>query len=167
MKTTRLFLTLAVGLALACLIAGCSAPVAPTAAAPAEAAAAPAAKPADSQAAGPAFPVADVTQLKVEDLVVGTGAEAVDGKKVSVQYTGWLTDGTKFDSSYDRNQAFTFTLGEGRVIQGWEQGVKGMKVGGKRRLTVPADLGYGSRGAGGAIPPGATLVFDIELQGVE
>ena len=97
---------------------------------------------------------------------IGTGAEAVDGKKVSVQYTGWLPDGTKFDSSYDHNQPFSFVLGGGRVIKGWDQGVKGMKVGGKRRLTIPADLGYGSQGAGGVIPPGATLVFDVELQEV-
>ena len=89
-----------------------------------------------------------VTQLKVDDLQVGTGAEAVDGKKVSVQSTGWLVDGTKFDSSYDRNEPFAFTLGGGQVIKGWDQGVKGMKVGGKRRLTIPADLAYGSQGAG-------------------
>ena len=108
-----------------------------------------------------------VTQLKVDDLQVGTGAEAVDGKKVSVQYTGWLVDGTRFDSSSDRNQPFAFTLGGGQVIKGWEQGVKGMKVGGKRRLTIPADLAYGSQGAGKVIPPGATLVFDVELQAVE
>jgi FKBP-type peptidyl-prolyl cis-trans isomerase len=108
-----------------------------------------------------------VTQLKVDDLQVGTGAEAVDGKKVSVQYTGWLVDGTKFDSSYDRNQPFAFTLGGGQVIKGWDQGVKGMKVGGKRRLTIPADLAYGSQGAGKVILPGATLVFDVELQAVE
>jgi FKBP-type peptidyl-prolyl cis-trans isomerase len=162
MKNIRLVSFLALGLTLALLVAGCAAPAAaPTVAPAAEA------KPADNQAAGPAFPVADVTELKMEDLLVGTGAEAVDGKKVSVQYTGWLTDGAKFDSSYDRNQAFSFTLGEGRVIQGWEQGVKGMKVGGKRRLVIPADLGYGSRGAGNVIPPDATLVFDVELVGVE
>jgi FKBP-type peptidyl-prolyl cis-trans isomerase FkpA len=161
MNTFRSFSVLALALAVALLLAGCGSPAAPTAAPAA------ASKPADAPAGGPAFPVAAVTQLKMEDLKVGTGAEAVDGKKVSVQYTGWLTDGKKFDSSYDRNQPFTFTLGEGQVIKGWDQGVKGMKVGGKRRLIIPADLGYGSQGAGGAIPPGATLVFDVELQAVE
>jgi FKBP-type peptidyl-prolyl cis-trans isomerase len=154
MKTMRLFSSLALGLALILLFAGCAGP-------------ATAGKPANAQVASPAFPVLPVTQLKVADLQVGTGAEAVDGKKVSVQYTGWLVDGTKFDSSYDRNQPFAFTLGGGQVIKGWDQGVKGMKVGGKRRLTIPADLAYGSQGAGKVIPPGATLVFDVELQAVE
>jgi len=101
--------------------------------------------------------------LTYEDLAPGTGAEAKSGDTVSVHYTGWLTDGTKFDSSVDRNSAFSFKLGAGRVIKGWDEGVAGMKVGGKRKLTIPADLGYGSRGAGGLIPPGATLVFDVEL----
>jgi FKBP-type peptidyl-prolyl cis-trans isomerase FkpA len=104
--------------------------------------------------------------LKIEDLVVGDGVEAKSGNAVSVHYTGWLTDGTKFDSSVDRGQAFGFTLGQGQVIRGWDQGVAGMKVGGKRKLTIPPDLGYGSRGAGGVIPPGATLVFEVELLGV-
>jgi FKBP-type peptidyl-prolyl cis-trans isomerase len=161
MKTMRLFSSLALGLALILLFAGCAGPATP-ASAPAAAG-----KPANAQEASPAFPVLPVTQLKVDDLQVGTGAEAVDGKKVSVQYTGWLVDGTKFDSSYDRNQPFAFTLGGGQVIKGWDQGVKGMKVGGKRRLTIPADLAYGSQGAGKVIPPGATLVFDVELQAVE
>ena len=161
MKTMRLFSSLALGLALIWLFAGCAGPATP-AGAPAAAG-----KPANAQVASPAFPVLPVTQLKVDDLQVGTGAEAVDGKKVSVQYTGWLVDGTKFDSSYDRNQPFAFTLGGGQVIKGWDQGVKGMKVGGKRRLTIPADLAYGSQGAGKVIPPGATLVFDVELQAVE
>jgi FKBP-type peptidyl-prolyl cis-trans isomerase len=156
-KTTRLFSYLALGLALALLFAGCTGPTTPAAAG----------KPANAQAAAPAFPVPTVTQLKVDDLKVGTGAEAADGKKVSVQYTGWLVDGTKFDSSYDRGQPFSFALGGGQVIKGWDEGVKGMKVGGKRRLTVPADLAYGSKGAGGVIPPGATLVFDVELQAVQ
>jgi len=106
------------------------------------------------------------TELKIEDTTVGAGAEAKSGDLVTVNYTGWLTDGTKFDSSVDRNQPFQFRIGEGKVIPGWEQGVAGMKVGGKRKLTIPADLGYGAQGAGGVIPPNATLVFDIELLGI-
>ena len=109
---------------------------------------------------------ADVTELKKEDLKVGTGVEAVAGKAVTVHYTGTLTDGKKFDSSLDRNQPFTFNLGKGEVIQGWDQGVAGMKVGGKRKLTIPSTLGYGPTGAGGVIPPNATLVFEVELLGV-
>ena len=105
--------------------------------------------------------------LKYDDLKVGTGAEAKAGQTVSVHYTGWLTDGKKFDSSVDRKQPFEFPLGMGRVIKGWDEGVQGMKVGGKRKLTIPAALGYGSRGAGGAIPPNATLTFDVELLGIK
>ena len=101
--------------------------------------------------------------LKYEDVTVGEGAEAVAGKTVSVHYTGWLTDGQKFDSSKDRNEPFAFVLGGGMVIKGWDEGVQGMKVGGVRRLTIPAQLGYGVRGAGGVIPPNATLVFEVEL----
>jgi len=104
--------------------------------------------------------------LQIEELVVGTGAAAAAGQKVSVHYTGWLTNGTKFDSSHDRNEAFQFGLGRGQVIRGWDEGVQGMKVGGKRKLTIPPELGYGSRGAGGVIPPNATLVFEVELLGV-
>jgi FKBP-type peptidyl-prolyl cis-trans isomerase len=104
--------------------------------------------------------------LQIEELVVGTGAAAASGQKVSVHYTGWLTNGTKFDSSKDRNEAFVFGLGRGQVIRGWDEGVQGMKVGGKRKLTIPPELGYGSRGAGGVIPPNATLVFEVELLGV-
>lgn len=101
--------------------------------------------------------------LKYEDLVEGEGEVAVSGQKVVVHYTGWLTDGTKFDSSVDRSNPFSFPLGAGRVIRGWDEGVQGMKVGGKRKLTIPPQLGYGAAGAGGVIPPNATLVFDVEL----
>lgn len=104
--------------------------------------------------------------LKYVDQVIGTGDTAVAGKTASVHYTGWLENGKKFDSSVDRGQPFSFPLGAGRVIKGWDEGVQGMKVGGKRKLTVPSDLGYGSRGAGGVIPPNATLIFDVELLGV-
>jgi len=105
-------------------------------------------------------------KLEIEDVVVRTGGEAVKGKLVSVHYTGWLTDGKKFDSSKDRGQPFQFPLGRGQVIRGWDDGVQGMKVGGKRKLTIPPDLGYGAQGAGGVIPPNATLVFEVELLGV-
>ncbi len=101
--------------------------------------------------------------LKIEDLVEGSGPEAANKQTVQVHYTGWLTDGTKFDSSLDRNQTFTFTLGTRQVIRGWDEGVLGMKQGGKRRLTVPGPMAYGSRGYPGLIPPNATLVFEVEL----
>jgi len=107
------------------------------------------------------------TGLQYEDLEVGTGTEATIGRTVGVHYTGWLTDGTKFDSSRDRNQPFHFHLGARRVIAGWDEGVAGMKVGGKRKLTIPPSLGYGASGAGGVIPPNATLVFDVELLDVK
>ena len=103
--------------------------------------------------------------LIIEDVTVGEGAAAT-GQKVTVHYTGWLTNGTQFDSSKDRNDPFVFPLGGGRVIKGWDEGVRGMKVGGKRKLTIPPALGYGARGAGGTIPPNATLVFEVELLGV-
>jgi FKBP-type peptidyl-prolyl cis-trans isomerase len=107
-----------------------------------------------------------MSELKIEDLQEGTGEEAKAGKTVSVHYTGWLENGTKFDSSHDRRQPFSFPLGAGHVIRGWDEGVAGMKVGGKRKLTIPPNLGYGARGAGGVIPPNATLVFEVELLGV-
>lgn len=104
--------------------------------------------------------------LKYEDLQEGDGDQAAAGHRVKVHYTGWLLGGDKFDSSLDRNQPFEFALGKGMVIRGWDEGVAGMKVGGKRRLTIPPQLGYGSRGAGGVIPPNATLVFEVELLAV-
>jgi FKBP-type peptidyl-prolyl cis-trans isomerase len=105
-------------------------------------------------------------ELVKEDLVVGTGAEASKGNTVSVHYVGTLLDGKKFDSSRDRSEPFSFKLGAGMVIQGWDLGVAGMKVGGKRKLTIPSNLGYGDRGYPGVIPPRATLVFEVELLGV-
>jgi FKBP-type peptidyl-prolyl cis-trans isomerase FkpA len=126
-----------------------------------------AAAPSQGTAAGGGQPTAPVTELKIEELKVGTGDAATPGKVVKVHYTGWLTDGKKFDSSLDRGEPFSFPLGEGRVIPGWEQGVNGMKVGGKRKLTIPPQLGYGEAGAGGVIPPNATLVFEVELLGVQ
>lgn len=109
----------------------------------------------------------DIQGMKVETLTQGSGNAAKSGDTVTVNYVGTLQDGTKFDSSIDRGQPFEFTLGQNSVIQGWELGVVGMKVGEKRRLTIPPELGYGSRGAGGIIPPNATLIFEIDLLGIK
>jgi FKBP-type peptidyl-prolyl cis-trans isomerase len=108
-----------------------------------------------------------MAELEIEILNEGDGQEAKNGDKVSMHYTGWLTDGTKFDSSVDRGQPFRFGLGGGQVIRGWDQGIVGMKVGGKRKLTIPGDLAYGAQGYPGLIPPNATLVFDVELLGID
>lgn len=105
--------------------------------------------------------------LSYQEVRVGTGSAPVNGKQVKVHYTGWLENGTKFDSSVDRGEPFVFNIGVGQVIPGWDEGVISMKTGGKRRLTVPAKLGYGEQGAGGVIPPNATLIFDVELLDVE
>ena len=140
---------------------------------PAAAATSSSSSPARAGAGAPAA-AADVGALAVEDRVAGTGAEARPGMLVSVHYTGWLYDpsaadkrGKKFDSSKDRGQPFEFQLGQRDVIAGWDEGVKGMKVGGTRVLTIPSAMGYGARGAGGDIPPNAALVFEVELLGVK
>ena len=126
-----------------------------------------AAAPAPEAAGGKVHKLA--SGLQYEDVVVGSGKMAEPGMNVSVHYTGWLNDEakTKFDSSVDRGQPFQFQLGAGQVIQGWDEGVKGMRIGGKRKLTIPPDLGYGARGASGVIPPNATLLFDVELLDVK
>lgn len=111
--------------------------------------------------------VTTASGLKYVDVKVGTGASPVKGKQVKVHYTGTLENGKKFDSSVDRNEPFSFVIGVGQVIAGWDEGVMSMKVGGKRKLTIPANLGYGARGAGGVIPPNATLLFDVELLDVQ
>jgi len=104
--------------------------------------------------------------LTIEDVALGEGAAAAAGQSVTVHYTGWLVSGSKFDSSKDRTDPFVFHLGAGQVIRGWDEGVQGMLVGGKRKLTIPPELGYGARGAGGVIPPNATLLFEVELLGI-
>ncbi len=118
-------------------------------------------------AVAPASAVTTPSGLSYVDLVVGNGPQPTSGKPVKVHYTGWLENGTKFDSSVDRGEPFVFTVGAGEVIPGWDEGVLTMKVGGKRRLIVPSQLGYGAAGAGGVIPPNATLIFEVELLGAE
>ncbi|CAG0961563.1 FKBP-type peptidyl-prolyl cis-trans isomerase [Geobacter sp.] len=118
-------------------------------------------------AAAPASAVTTPSGLSYVDLVIGNGPQPTAGKPVKVHYTGWLENGTKFDSSVDRGEPFVFTVGAGEVIPGWDEGVLTMKVGGKRRLIVPSQLGYGAAGAGGVIPPNATLIFEVELLGAE
>lgn len=108
----------------------------------------------------------NMENLKIEDITVGTGAEVKAGDTISINYLGTLEDGTKFDSSYDRGQPFETQIGVGQLIQGWDLGIPGMKVGGKRKLTIPPELGYGERGAGDVIPPNSTLVFEVELMGI-
>lgn len=127
-----------------------------------------------SEQVTPKTETSNMSKLITTDVKVGTGETATAGKRVTVHYTGWLFDaaasnyqGRKFDSSRDRNEPFVFQLGAGQVIRGWDVGVEGMKVGGQRTLIIPANMGYGSRGAGGVIPPDATLVFDVELLGVQ
>jgi FKBP-type peptidyl-prolyl cis-trans isomerase len=152
------FVPLAAALALTAVLSG-GALAAPTKTAPTK-------KPKTSRPMKGGKTVTTASGLKYVDLVVGKGPAAKAGDSVSVHYTGWLTNGKKFDSSKDRGQPFEFGLGGGQVIKGWDEGVVGMKVGGKRKLTIPAKLGYGDRGAGADIPPGATLIFDVELLGI-
>ena len=149
-------------------LAGCAS--VPPPAPPASSGAVAPASSASSGALAPAGVAREVTTpsgLRYVDLSVGDGALAEDGLTVAVHYVGWLADGTKFDASRDRgDRPFTFRLGAGQVIRGWDEGVRGMRVGGKRRLTIPPDLGYGERGAGGVVPPDATLVFEVDFVGV-
>lgn len=191
-RESGLLLLLVIALAAAVLLGGCKAKETPTATAPAEpAATAEAPKAPAPETPKPASPtgkeeaveaarklgtpsenpvVKTASGLQYIDVKSGDGAEGVAGKMVSVHYTGWLVNGTKFDSSKDRGAygtPFQFPLGAGKVIKGWDEGVAGMKVGGVRKLIIPSDLGYGTRGAGNVIPPNATLIFEVELLGIQ
>jgi len=169
-RRTWLLVVMAIALLAAAALVGCQAqpeetPQAPTETQPpAEEVTPPAETGADEF---PAEEAEEVTELKTKDIVEGTGAEAKPGDTVVVHYTGWLVDGTKFDSSRDSGAPFTFALGQGAVIKGWDEGVAGMKVGGKRVLVIPGDMAYGEAGAGAAIPPNATLVFVVELLAIQ
>ena len=169
-RAMRVALLIAALAAFAVMTTACSSPTPTPAstpqAAPAEAATAPAevaTEPAESVTGEPSD---TVTELVIKDITVGSGAKAKAGDAATVHYTGWLMDGTKFDSSVDRGLPFEFAIGAGDVIEGWDKGVVGMKVGGKRTLIIPADMAYGDQGAGGVIPPGATLKFEVELLGL-
>jgi peptidylprolyl isomerase len=164
-KLSGLGLTLA--LATSVMTTACSQAVGPSTAAGGDAAAPADQAAPESQAASNLSTVTTPSGLKYEDIKVGTGPSPQPGQHVTVHYTGKLTNGTKFDSSVDRNEPFSFVIGQGNVIQGWDEGVMSMKVGGKRHLIIPAHLGYGAAGAGGKIPPNATLLFDVELLGVQ
>jgi FKBP-type peptidyl-prolyl cis-trans isomerase FkpA len=154
-------------LAVTALLALTSCATAPTRAPAPGAPTAPPATTTKAPAAAVPQEVTTTNGLKIQDLAVGNGPIAEEGMKVTVNYTGWLTDGTKFDSSYDPGrQPLQFTIGAGQVIRGWDEGVKGMRVGGRRKLTIPPDLAYGERGYPGAIPPNSTLVFEVEFLGV-
>jgi FKBP-type peptidyl-prolyl cis-trans isomerase FkpA len=169
-KGSSLPLTLVLISLVAVGLAACSSQKRPASQGTAPSGANPAVQPTDAQKSSQATPnngPEKVNELVILDEAEGTGPAAKSGDRVTVHYTGWLTDGTKFDSSRDAGKPFSFPLGAGRVIPGWDKGVVGMKVGGKRKLTIPSDLGYGEQGAGGAIPPNATLKFDVELLKIE
>lgn len=167
-KAIRVVLLIAALAAFAVMTTACSSPTpTPTPqAAPAEVATAPAEQATESAEVETDESADTVTELVIKDITVGDGAKAKAGDAATVHYTGWLMDGTKFDSSVDRGQPFEFTIGAGDVIEGWDKGVVGMKAGGKRTLIIPADMAYGDQGAGGVIPPGATLKFEVELLGL-
>lgn len=174
LKRSSLVAGIVLALMVSAITLGCTAkPEEPATPAPETAApeqstpATPAETPDTATTEDPSFPVDNVTELKTEDLVEGDGAEAKQGSAVTVNYTGWLTDGTKFDSSLDSGQPFQFTIGEQKVISGWEEGIAGMKVGGTRLLIIPPDKGYGAQGYPGVIPGDATLVFKVELLDVQ
>jgi len=162
-KRWFLSLMLVLGLVGAISLVGCKAKVEEPAVAPAEQ---PAAEQPAAEAPAAAAP-GDVAELKIKDIVVGKGAAAKNGDSLSMHYTGWLLDGTKFDSSLDSGQPFPFVLGQGGVIEGWDKGVLGMKVGGKRELTIPSAMGYGPQGSPPVIPPNAGLRFEVELLAIK